>query len=185
MKYIFALVVLVLLIISVFTAHTMALSVLSLDKVDISILIDMNKSSWEKMESGDVATVEIAKPTTAKISLSSVVDAKKKVEPVVQINPGASLVVEGNYAGGDSQIVQVGKDKIEGYYSYGKSSAYPWGIYWCIHDISGKPMIVFSEFSKRSVWYSPISSAQVEEIAAILNKGTIPDITLIQKAAGA
>jgi hypothetical protein len=176
---------LALLIIAAFTAHAGALTVTSKDTVDISILIDMNKSSWEKMESGDVATVEIAKPTTAKISLSSVVDAKKKVEPVVQINPGASLVVEANYAGGDAQFVQVGKNKIEGYYSYGKSSAYPWGIYWCIHDVGGKPMIVFSEFSKRSVWYSPVSSDTVEEIAAILNKGDIPDITLIQKAAGA
>lgn len=46
-------------------------------------------------------------------------------------------------------------------------------------------MIVFSEFSKRSVWYSPISSDKAEEIAAILNKGDIPDITLIQEAAGA
>jgi (2Fe-2S) ferredoxin len=46
-------------------------------------------------------------------------------------------------------------------------------------------VIIFSEFSKRSVWYSPVSSDTVEEIAAILNKGDIPDITMIQKAAGA
>lgn len=173
---------LALLIFAALTAHAAALTISSKDTVEIAMLVDMNKTNWEKMETGDIADVRIDKPTIAKITLTS---EKQKIEPVVQINPGASLVVSANYAGGDADIVQVGKDKIEGYYSYGKSSTYPWGIYWCIHDVGGKPMIVFSEFSKRSVWYSPISSDQVEEITGILNNGEIPDVITIQKAAGA
>lgn len=176
---------LIILIIAAFTAHAGALTITSKDTVSIATKDAKDATSWQKLESGDVATIAFTKPEAVKLTLSSAVDEKQKVEPVVQINPGASLVMEGNYAGGDAEIVQVGKDKIEGYYSYGKSSTYPWGIYWCIHDVGGKPVIVFSEFSKRSVWYSPISSDKVEEIAAILNKGDIPDIKMIQEAAGA
>lgn len=170
---------LVLLIVAAFTAHAGALTITTSDTVELST---KGASGWDKLSSGDLSTKAITKAEPVKITLTS---GKEKVEPIIQMNPGADLVISANYVGGDVDVVQVGKDKIEGYYSYGKSSAYPWGIYWCIHDIGGKPMIVFSEFSKRSVWYSPISSDKAEEIAAILNKGDIPDITLIQEAAGA
>jgi hypothetical protein len=175
---------LALLIFAAFTAHAGALTISSKDTVNIATKDAKDAVTWVDLSQGDIASVSFTSAQTVKIS---VVGALKdqKIEPVVQINPGASLVVSANYAGGDAQIVQVGKNKIEGYYSYGKSSTYPWGIYWCIHDVGGKPVIIFSEFSKRSVWYSPVSSDTVEEIAAILNKGDIPDITLIQKAAGA
>ena len=177
---------LALLIIAAFTAHAGALTISSSkDAVNIATKDAKDSTAWQKLEIGGIAGMAFTEPEAVRITLTSTADEKQKIEPIVQLNPGASLVVEGNYAGGDAQIVQVGKDKIEGYYSYGKSSPYPWGIYWCIHDVGGKPVIIFSEFSKRSVWYSPVSSDTVEEIAAILNKGDIPDITLIQKAAGA
>lgn len=175
---------LTLLIFAALTAHAGALTITSKDTVTIATKDSKDAVTWVDLAQGDIASVSFTSAQTVKIS---VVGALKdqKVEPIVQVNPGASLVMEGNYAGGDAQIVQVGKDKIEGYYSYGKSSAYPWGIYWCIHDVGGKPMIVFSEFSKRSVWFSPISSDKVDEIAGILNKGEVPDLSLIQEAAGA
>ena len=174
----------IVVVIAAFTAHAGALTITSKDTVSIATKSMINPTTWIDLAQGDIAKVSITSAQTVKISMVGALK-DQKVEPIVQVNPGASLVVEANYAGGDAEIVQVGKDKIEGYYSYGKSSTYPWGIYWCIHDIGGKPMIVFSEFSKRSVWYSPISPEQVEEITAILNKGEIPDITLVQKAAGA
>jgi hypothetical protein len=173
---------LALLIIAAFTAHAGALTVTSKDSVSISIKDSKDATAWNTLASGDMGSYTLSKVSTLKFILTS---EKEKVEPVVQVWPSSDIVIKANYAGGDAQIVQVGKGKIEGYYSYGKSSAYPWGIYWCIHDVGGKPVIIFSEFSKRSVWYSPVSSDTVEEIAAILNKGDIPDITLIQKAAGA
>lgn len=170
---------LVLLIVAAFTAHAGALTITTSDTVELST---KGASGWDKLSSGDLSTKAITKAEPVKITLTS---GKEKVEPIIQMNPGADLVISANYVGGDVDVVQVGKDRIEGYYTYGKSNTYPWGIYWCIHDIGGKPMIVFSEFSKRSVWYSPISSNSVEEIAAILNKGTIPDISIIQAAVGA
>lgn len=173
---------LTLLIFAALTAHAGALTITSRDTVSISTKDAKDATTWASVETGDIQSTSLFGAVTVKLTLTS---EKQKIEPIVQVNPGANLVVQANYVGGDAQIVQVGKNKIEGYYSYGKSSTYPWGIYWCIHDVGGKPMIVFSEFSKRSVWYSPISSNSVEEIAAILNKGTIPDITLVQKAAGA
>jgi hypothetical protein len=171
-------------VIAAITAHAGALTITTKDTVSIATKSMINPTTWVDLAQGDIAGVSFTAAQTVKIGLVGALK-DQKVEPIVQINPGASLVVSANHAGGDAEIVQVGKDKIEGYYSYGKSSTYPWGIYWCIHDIGGKPMIVFSEFSKRSVWYSPISSDKAEEIAAILNKGDIPDITLIQEAAGA
>ena len=176
---------LIILIIAAFTAHAGALTISSKDAVNIATKDAKDSTAWQKLEIGGIAGMAFTEPEAVRITLTSTADEKQKIEPIVQLNPGASLVVEGNYAGGDAQIVQVGKDKIEGYYSYGKSSAYPWGVYWCIHDLNGKPMIVFSEFSKRSVWFSPISSDKVDEIAGILNKGEVPDIAMIQQAAGA
>jgi hypothetical protein len=105
---------------------------------------------------------------------------------VVQVWPSTSkVVVKPNYAGSEVDVVLVGTDRIEGYYSYGKSSTYPWGIYWCVHDIGGKPMVVYSEFSGRKVWYTPIGTTTVDSLTAILEKGKLPDISIIQAAVGA
>lgn len=164
------------------TAQAGAITITSKDTVAISTKDAKDATTWEKLEAGSVGSVTLSKPTTAKLTLTS---GKEKVEPVVQLNPGADLVVSANYAGGDADIVQVGKDRIEGYYTYGKSSAYPWGIYWSIYDVSGKPILILSEFSKRSVWYAPISSENVEEIQGILGNGEMPDISLLQKVVGA
>ena len=173
---------LIILIIAAFTAHAGALTITSKDTVSIATKDAKDATTWASVETGDIQSTSLFGAVTVKLTLTS---EKEKIEPIVQINPGSDLVVAANYIGGDAQIVQVGKDRIEGYYTYGKSSTYPWGVYWSIHDLNGKPMIVFSEFSKRSVWFSPISSEQVDEITAILNKGEIPDIVTIQKAAGA
>ena len=173
---------LIVLIVAAFTAHAGALTITSKDTVTIATKDVKDATTWNSLASGDVESYTLSKVSTLKFILTS---EKERVEPVVQVWPSSDIVIKANYAGGDTQTVQYDKNKIEGYYSYGKSSRYPWGIYWCIHDLNGKPMIVFSEFSKRSVWFSPISSEQVSEITAILNKGEIPDITLVQKAAGA
>lgn len=173
---------LIVLIIAAFTAHAGALTISSKDTVSIATKDAKDTNTWNNLASGDITSVKFTEPKAVKLSISS---DKEKIEPVILLNPDSDLVVQANYAGGDAQIVQVGKDKIEGYYSYGKSSAYPWGVYWCIHEVGGKPVIVFSEFSKRSVWFSPISSDKVGEITATLNKGELPDIILLQEAAGA
>ena len=173
---------LAVIIIAALTAHAGAIMISSTDTVSIATKDSKDATTWNSLASGDVGSYTLSKVSTLKFILTS---EKEKVEPVVQVWPSSDIVIKANYAGGDAQIVQVGKDRIEGYYTYGKSNTYPWAIYWCIHDLNGKPVIVFSEFSKRSVWYSPISSDKVDEITVILNKGEIPDITLVQKAAGA
>lgn len=173
---------LIVIIFAAFTAHAGAITISSTDTVSIATKDSKDATTWNSLASGDVGSYTLSKVSTLKFILTS---EKEKVEPVVQVWPSSDIVIKANYAGGDAQIVQVGKDKIEAYYTYGKSSTYPWGVYWSIHDLNGKPMIVFSEFSKRSVWFSPISSEQVDEITAILNKGEIPDVTLVQKAVGA
>ena len=172
---------LVVVIFAAFTAHVGAITISSKDTVEISTKDTKDATTWVSMEQGDIASVSFTAHQTVKILLSL---GKEKVEPIVQINPGADLVVSANYAGGDADIVQVGKERIEGYYTYGKSSTYPWGIYWSINNINGKPVLVLSEFYKRSVWYAPISSESVEEIRVILNKGEMPDVSLLQKVVG-
>ena len=164
------------------TAHATEITITSKDTVAISTKDAKDATTWEKIESGSIGSVTLAKTTSVKLTLTN---EKEKVEPIIQLNPGADLVVSANYLGGDANIVQVGKERIEGYYTYGKSSLYPWGIYWCINDIGGKPVLVLSEFSKRSVWYAPISSENVAEIQGILGNGEMPDISLLQKVVGA
>lgn len=173
---------LTLMIFAALTAHATAITITSKDNVSIETKDAKDATTWEKIESGSIGSVTLAKATSVKLTLTN---EKEKIEPVIQLNPGADILVSANYQGGDANIVQVGKGRIEGYYTYGKSSHYPWGIYWCINDINGKPVLILSEFSKRSVWYAPISSESVEEIRAILNKGEMPDISLLQKVVGA
>lgn len=170
---------LTLLLFAALTAHAGALTISSSDTVELST---KGASGWDKLSSGDLSTKAITKAEPVKITLTS---GKEKVEPIIQMNPGADLVISANYAGGDVDVVQVGKDRIEGYYTYGKSSTYPWGIYWCVNDIGGKPMLVYSEFSKRSVWYAPIGQKTIDGLVASLGKGELPDISIIQAAVGA
>lgn len=166
MRYIFALIILVVIF-----AHVGAFNIFSADKEDISILVDANKFTWEKIRDDSI----VSKVSSVKLS-----DNK-----ILQVSPDSKLYISKDTDKNTVSYANKFSDRIEGYYSYGKSSAYPWGIYWCIHDLNGKPMIVFSEFSKRSVWFSPISSDKVGEITATLNKGELPDIILLQEAAGA
>lgn len=173
---------LTLLIFAALTAHASALTISSKDTVSIAAKDSKDATTWNSLASGDVGSYTLSKVSTLKFILTS---EKEKVEPVVQVWPSSDIVIKANYAGGDAQIVQVGKDKIEGYYTYGKSGAYPWGIYWCVSDINGKPMLVYAEFSKRSVWYAPIGSETVESLMAALNKGELPDISIITKVVGA
>lgn len=179
---------LALLIFAALTAHAGALTISSSDSVEVST---KSVSGWDKLSSGDLSTKTITKAEPVKLTITSEkekvepVVQKEKVEPVVQVNPGADLVVKANYAGGDIDYVQVGKDKIEGYSTYGKSSTYPWGIYWCIHDIGGKPMLVYAEFSGRKVWYAPVGQKTIDSLTATLEKGEMPDIAIIQAAVGA
>lgn len=173
---------LALLIFAALTAHAGALTISSSDTVEVATKDSKDATTWEKLEAGSIGSVELAKPTAMRITLTA---EKEKVEPVVQVNPGADLVVKANYAGGDIDYVQVGKDKIEGYSTYGKSSTYPWGIYWCIHDIGGKPMLVYAEFSGRKVWYAPVGQKTIDSLTATLEKGEMPDIAIIQAAVGA
>lgn len=170
---------LALLIFAALTAHAGALTISSSDSVEVST---KSVSGWDKLSSGGLSTKTITKAEPVKLTITS---EKEKVEPVVQVNPGADLVVKANYAGGDIDYVQVGKDKIEGYSTYGKSSTYPWGIYWCIHDIGGKPMLVYAEFSGRKVWYAPVGQKTIGALTASLEKGELPDISIIQAAVGA
>ena len=172
---------LVLLIVAAFTAHAGAITISSKDNVSIATKEAKDATTWVSMEQGDIASVSFTAHQTVKILLSL---GKEKVEPIVQINPGADLVVSANYAGGDADIVQVGKERIEGYYSYGKSSTYPWGIYWAINDIGGKPMLVYAEFSKRSTYYIPISYDSVAELKGQIEKGEIPSLVTVQKVVG-
>jgi len=173
---------LVLLFIAALTAHTAALTITTSDTVEISTKDSKDATTWEKMQTGDVASVELVKPTAVKLTITGA--EKEKVEPVVLIQPGMDLVVKANYEGSEVDVVQVGKASIEGYYSYGKSSLYPWGIYWCIHDIGGKPVLVYSEFSGRKVWYAPIGTKIVDALTTTLEKGELPDISIIQEAVG-
>jgi len=168
-----------LLIIAALTAHAGALTITTSDTVEIST---KSVSGWDKLASGDISAKTVTKAEPVKLTLTN---KKEKVEPIVQVNPGADLVVKANYAGGDVDLVQTSKDKIEGYSTYGKSSTYPWGIYWCVHDIGGKPMLVYAEYSGRKVWYAPIGKKTIDALTATLEKGEIPDITIIQAAVGA
>jgi len=182
MKWI-TVVFLVLLFIAALTAHTAALTITTSDTVEISTKDSKDATTWEKLQSGDVASVTLAKPTAVKLTITGATE-KDKVEPMVLIQPGMDLVVKANYAGSEVDVVQVGKASIEGYYSYGKSSTYPWGIYWCIHDIGGKPVLVYSEFSGRKVWYAPVGTKTVDALMTTLEKGELPDISIIQAAVG-
>lgn len=170
---------LALLIFAALTAHAGALTISSSDSVEVST---KSVSGWDKLASGDISAKTVTRAEPVKLTLTN---EKEKLEPVVQVNPGADLVVKANYAGGDVDLVQVAKDKIEGYSTYGKSSSHPWGIYWCIHDIGGKPMLVYAEFSGRKVWYAPVGKKTIDSLTATLDKGELPDITVIQAAVGA
>jgi hypothetical protein len=172
----------VIVVIAAFTAHAAALTISSSDTVEVSTKDSKDATTWEKMQAGDVATVTLAKPTSVKLTITS---EKEKIEPVVQVQPGMDLVVGADYKASEISVVQVGKDRIEGYYSYGKSSTYPWGFYWCIHDIGGKPFVVYSEFSGRKVWYNFIGQKSVDALTATLERGELPDISIIQAAVGA
>jgi len=175
---------LALLIFAALTAHAGALTITSSDTVEVSIKDSKDATTWEKMQAGDVASVTLAKPTTVKLTVTGEVE-KEKIEPVVQVQPGMDLVIKADYAASEISVVQIGKDRIEGYYSYGKSSTYPWGFYWCIHDIGGKPFVVYSEFSGQKVWYNYIGQKSVDALTAILERGELPDISIIQAAVGA
>ena len=171
---------LALIAIAALTAHAGALTITSSDSVEVST---KSVSGWDKLSSGDLSAKTITKAEPVKLTITS---EKEKVEPVVQVWPDADrVVVKANYAGGDVEYVQASKDKIEGYSTYGKSSTYPWGIYWCIHDIGGKPMLVYAEFSGRKVWYAPVEQKTIDTLIATLDKGELPDITIIQAAVGA
>lgn len=174
---------LALLIFAALTAHAGALTITSSDSVEVATKDSKDATTWAKLEGGSIGSVELAKPTAVKITLTA---EKEKVEPVVQVWPAAdSLVVQANYAGGEVDVALVGKSRIEAYYSYGKSSTYPWGVYWCVNDIGGKPMLVYSEFAGRKVWYAPVGQKTVDMLTASLDKGELPDISIIHAAVGA
>jgi len=172
-----------LVLIAALTAHAGALTITSSDTVEVSTKDSKDATTWAKLEDGSIGSVELAKPTAVKLTLTA---EKEKVEPVVQVWPAAdSLVVQANYAGGEVDVALVGKSRIEAYYSYGKSSTYPWGIYWCVNDIGGKPVLVYSEFSGRKVWFAPVGQKTIDTLTASLDKGELPDISLILAAVGA
>lgn len=175
---------LMLLFFAALTAHTGALTITSSDTVSVSTKDTKGTTSWTALAAGDIASVELAKPTAVKLTLTSATDAKQKVEPVIQVNTDADLVVQADYAAKEIRVVQVGKDRIEGYYSYGKSSTYPWGFYWCVH-LGEKPLMVYSEFSGRKVWYNYVGQKTVDTLTATIEKGELPDISIIQAAVGA
>jgi hypothetical protein len=174
---------LIVVVIAAITAHAGALAISSSDSVEVATKDSKDATTWAKLEDGSIGSVELAKPTAVKLTLTA---EKEKVEPVVQVWPAAdSLVVQANYAGGEVDVALVGKSRIEAYYSYGKSSTYPWGIYWCVNDVGGKPMLVYSEFSGRKVWYAPIGQKTVDTLTATLEKGELPGIEIIREAVGA
>lgn len=170
---------LALLIIAALTAHAGALTITSSDTVEVST---KGAIGWDTLKSGDISAKTVARAEPVKLTLTN---EKNKVEPVVQVTPGADLVVRANYAGGTVDYVQMSKDTIEGYSTYGRSSVYPWGIYWCVHDVGGKPMLVYAEFSGRKVWCVPVGQKVIDALTATLEKGEIPDIFIIQMAVGA
>lgn len=171
-----------LLIIAALTAHAGALTITTSDSVEVATKDSKDATTWAKLEEGSIGSVELAKPTAVKLTLTA---EKEKVEPVVQVWPAAdSLVVQANYAGGEVDVALVGKSRIEAYYSYGKSSTYPWGIYWCVNDIGGKPMLVYSEFAGRKVWFAPVGQKTVDTLTTSLEKGELPDLSIIHAAVG-
>lgn len=126
------------------------------------------KDTYDKVVSGDISGI-----TTLKLSLSG-------SEKTYQYNAGNTVVIDATDEK-DIHTAQVSPNRIEGYYTYAKSNSYPWGVYWCIHNYNAKPVLVYSEFSGRKVWYAPISTATVEKILADVEGGNIPDILTIQK----
>ncbi len=172
-----------LVVIAALTAHVGAIAIVASDSVEVATKDSKDATTWAKLEDGSIGSVELAKPTAVKLTLTA---EKEKVEPVVQVWPAAdSLVVQANYAGGEVDVALVGKSRIEAYYSYGKSSTYPWGIYWCVNYIGGKPVLVYSEFSGRKVWFAPVGQKTIDTLTASLDKGELPDISIIQAAVGA
>jgi len=169
---------LALLIIAALTAHTAALTITTSDTVELST---KGESGWDKLSSGDLSTKTITKAEPVKLTFTS---EKEKLEPILQLNPSASLLVKANYQGKEISIVQASKSRIEGYYSYGKSTTYPWGFYWCVH-LGERPMLIYSEFSKRSTWYNPVSQKTIDNLNAAIDRGVLPDISIIQAAVGA
>lgn len=171
-------VVLVVLLIAALTAHAAALTITTSDTVELST---KGESGWDKLSSGDISTKTVTKAEPVKLTFTG---EKEKLEPILQLNPSASLVVKADYAAKEVSVVQVSKSRIEGYYSYGKSTTYPWGFYWCVH-LGERPMLIYSEFSKRSTWYNPISQKTIDSLNAAIEKGELPDISIIQEAVGA
>jgi len=168
---------LVVVIFAAFTAHVGAITISSKDTVEIST---KSASGWDKLSSGDLSAKTITNAEPVKITITS---GKEKVEPILQLNPSASLVVKANYQGKEISIVQASKTRIEGYYSYGKSITYPWGFYWCVH-LGEKPMLIYSEFSGKKTWYNPISQKTIDSLNTAIEKGELPDISIIQAAVG-
>ena len=129
------------------------------------------RDMYDTVVSGDISGVK-----TLKISFA-------KSDVTYQYRNADVIIFDSQESNTD--IVQYSFDYIEGYYTYGKSSTYPWGIYWCIHDIGGKPMLVYAEFSGRKVWYAPVGQKTVDMLTASLDKGELPDISIIHAAVGA
>ena len=179
MKKIFFLII----CLSVLVICTSALTITSVDTVDVSTKDSKNSTSWDKVESGNLVDLNILKPTSVKLTVSDSL-AKEKVEPIIQVSSDSDILVKADEKYETVNIIISDKSRIEGYYTYGKNNTYPWGIYWCIHNIGEKPILVYSEFSGRKVWYAPVGTKAVESLTATLEKGELPDISIIQEAVG-
>lgn len=164
--------------------YSNALTITSVDNVDISTKDSKNATSWDKLESGSIADLSITKPTSIKLTVSDPME-KEKIESIIQISSNPDIIVKADEKYETVNVISIEKDRIEAYYSYGKSSTYPWGIYWCVNDIGGKPVLIYSEFSGRKVWFAPIGQKTIDTLTASLEKGELPDITVIQAAVGA
>ena len=160
MKYIFALIILVVIF-----AHVGAFNIFSADKEDISILVDANKPTWEKIRDDSI----VSKVSSVKLS-----DNK-----ILQVSPDSKLYISKDTDKNTVSYANKFSDRIEGYYSYCVSYNIPWIVYWCV-DID-KSIIIFCEFKTRNVYTNHIYKSEIEDIELYLKEGKIPNADTIYK----
>lgn len=168
MKKILVVVLAIVAILFGITNFVDGLSISSSDKVDISILVDMNKSSWEKLNENAI----IDTPTTSKISLSN---EKASVEKIIQIQNDSKILVIPDYEKETLTYIQEYDNRIEAYYGYGISDKAPWGAYWCIYTGKDK-MLIYADYPTKKVMSNTIGDIKLKEVQETIRAGKLPSL---------
>lgn len=103
----------------------------------------------------------------------------KEVSSRVQVLPYVDIVANVNQGDKTISFVQYKKGYYEGYYSYGRSSSFPWGIYWRIE--TKDYLFIYADFQKRSTYVIPIGKEQFEKVFYTpISSGKLPSVIDVQ-----